>query len=387
MKRKYFFLLIISILFILHIKPVNAELQLTYNLDKVFPKREYSFKDFGGIERPYSLNNGCTSLCIPEFHVRGIYVTGWAAGSERMNDLIELVENTVLNTMVIDIKDQDGYLSYISSVPLAQEIGANKRKISNPKALLEKLKSKNIYTIARISVFKDEVLAKKRPDLMLRLYDSENHKIKKDTTWLNPAMEEVWEYNILLAREAVRLGFDEIQFDYIRYPALANSTLIALTPDFRSKSSYINDFVKYSVEALADLNVPVSIDVFGLTTTVNGDMGIGQNFKELSELVNIISPMVYPSHYSEGVYNIPEPDREPYQVVYRSLDDALKKVNGKEGFIIRPWLQDFSLRSRYTEEDILAQIRAVENLGLKEWLLWNPSSRYTEEAVKDHHFR
>ena len=140
------------------------------------------------------------------------------------------------------------------------------------------------------------------------------------------------------------------------------------------------------MEALADLNVPVSIDVFGLTTTVNGDMGIGQNFKELSELVNIISPMVYPSHYSEGVYNIPEPDREPYQVVYRSLDDALKKVNGKEGFIIRPWLQDFSLRSRYTEEDILAQIRAVENLGLKEWLLWNPSSRYTEE-VKDHHFR
>jgi len=163
--------------------------------------------------------------------------------------------------------------------------------------------------------------------------------------------------------------------------------LIALAPELRPKSSYINDFVKYSIEALADLDVTVSVDVFGLTTSVRGDMGIGQNFQELCEIVDIISPMVYPSHYSEGVYGIPEPDREPYQVVYRGLLDAQKKVNNKENFIIRPWLQDFSLKSRYTKEDIQAQIKAAESLGIKEWLLWNPSSRYTEEAVKSHHFR
>ena len=394
MKRKYYFLLIIASLFLLHFQIIHAEIKLTYSLDKIYPERNFSFTDsFGGTvnqvnpDREFSLNNGEIALYIPEFHVRGIYVTGWAAGSERMNDLIELVENTILNSMVIDIKDQDGYISYYSSVPLAQEIGANKRKISNPKALLERLQSKGIYTIARISVFKDDVLARKRPDLALRIYDSENNDIIKDPCWLDPSKKEVWEYNIMLAREAVALGFDEIQFDYVRYPALGNSPLIALTPELRPKSSYINDFVEYSIEALADLNVPVSVDVFGLTTTVKGDMGIGQNFKELSEIVNIISPMVYPSHYSQGVYGIPEPNREPYQVVYRSLRDALEKVNNREDFIIRPWLQDFSLKSRYTKEDIQAQIKAVENLGLKEWLLWNPGSRYTEEAVKSHHFR
>ncbi|NLJ84214.1 MAG: putative glycoside hydrolase [Halanaerobiaceae bacterium] len=391
MKRKSYFFLIFFTLFLLNFQNINAGIKLTYSLDNIYPERDLSFGntviDSVDPDREFSLNNSDIELYIPEFYVRGVYVTGWAAGSERMNDLIELVENTILTAMVIDIKDQDGYLSYYSSVPLAQEIGANKRKISNPRALLERLHSKDIYTIARISVFKDDVLARRRRDLALRIYDSENHKIIKDPCWLDPSKKEVWEYNIMLAREAAALGFDEIQFDYVRYPALGNGPLIALAPELRPKSSYINDFVKYSIEALADLDVPVSVDVFGLTTSVRGDMGIGQNFQELCEIVDIISPMVYPSHYSEGVYGIPEPDREPYQVVYRGLLDAQKKVNNKENFIIRPWLQDFSLKSRYTKEDIQAQIKAAESLGIKEWLLWNPGSRYTEEAVKSHHFR
>lgn len=373
-KNKYAIIIFFILLIFLNLHNVHAGLNLSYNIDR------------GLIERKYNLNSDKIKLYIPEFHVKGIYVTGWAAGSEKMNGLIELAERTVINAMVIDIKDQDGHLTYISDIPLAKEIGANIPKVKNLSALIQRLHSRGIYTIARIAVFKDSLLAQHRRDLALKLYNSENNEISRSNSWVDPANKEVWDYNLMLAKEAIAMGFDEIQFDYIRYPALGNSSTNVLTPEDKPKSYVINGFAKYSKDNLVKEDIPISVDVYGLTTTIKGDMGIGQKFTDLSNIIGIISPMVYPSHYTEGVYGIDIPELEPDRVIYRSLSDARQKINNNEKVVIRPWLQDFSLKYKYTDKEILKQIKAAESLGIKEWLLWNPSSRYTEEAIKDHHF-
>ncbi len=372
--KKYLNVLIILLLFMLSNQYVQADFNLTYDINN------------GLVDRKYKLNNDNIPLFIPEFHVKGIYVSGWAAGSKIMDGLIELVNNSVINTMVIDIKDQDGYLSYYSNVPVANEIGANKRKVKNIQALINKLQKRGIYTIARIAVFKDILLSSKREDLSLWLYNSDTDQTYPSNNWVDPSIKEVWDYNIMLAREAVQIGFDEIQFDYIRYPALGNGDIQVVKPENTSKSTIINQFSQYARNELSDLGVPLSTDVFGLTTTVKDDLGIGQNFTEIANIINIISPMIYPSHYSEGVYGIKFPESEPYNVIRCSLTDAKKKVIGNSNIKIRPWLQDFSMKHKYTYKEVLEQIKAVEDLGIKEWLLWNPSSRYTPEALKYKHF-
>ncbi|AZO96579.1 putative glycoside hydrolase [Halocella sp. SP3-1] len=362
---------IILLILLLYPTQLLADFRLHYNLDRPPAKNS----------KVYQLVDE-KKLYLPEFYVKGIYVTGWVAGSEKISALINLVDKTVLNTMVIDIKDQLGHLSYKSNVPLAQEIGANRRKIKNIKALIDELHSRGIYVIGRIVVFKDALLANKRKDLSLKLEQSDNTIIKSDN-WVDPSQKEIWDYNLALAREAVEIGFDEIQFDYIRYPALARKPYQAVV-DKENKSQYINSFAQYVRDELDLLNTPVSIDVFGLTTAVNDDLGIGQNFKELSNIVQIISPMVYPSHYSAGSYGIPVPDREPYQIIYKSLIDAQEKISDNSNVVIRPWLQDFSLGYKYSLKDVQEQIKAVEKLGLTEWLLWNPSSKYTIETLLTH---
>lgn len=341
---------------------------------------EYNLKRLP--EPNYNLSNNEHKFYLPEFHVRGIYVTGWVAGTEeKMQELIELVDKTVLNAMVIDVKDQQGFLSYNSSVKLVKEIGANRNKIKNIKGLLNRLHNKGIYTIARLAIFKDALLAKSRPDLALPIWDPYQKKVIYSKSWVDPSKKEVWDYNVLLAREAVELGFDEIQFDYIRYPAMAKSPLEAILKENKTKSEIINSFAAYARDKLADLNVPISIDVFGLTTTVKDDLGIGQNFAQLTDIIKIISPMVYPSHYAAGSYGIEIPASQPYQIIYKSLVDARKKVINKKNVIIRPWLQDFSLGYQYSFQEVIDQIRAAESLDINEWLLWNPQSKYTKEAL------
>lgn len=318
----------------------------------------------------------------PDFAVKGIYVTGWVAGYEtKMRPLIDLVKQTVLNTMVIDVKDTQGILSYKSEVDLAVSTGANGNKIRDIRGLLQQLDSEGIYTIARIVIFKDSLLANKRPELALPIWNPADDTVSYDKKWVDPSQKIVWDYNVEIAREAVKLGFDEIQFDYIRYPAMGSSPLKVVLKEGKTKSDIINEFVTYAGKRLADLAVPVSIDVFGLTTTVDGDMGIGQNFAQLSNLIKIISPMVYPSHYGHGSFGIGIPEKEPYKVINRSMSDAQKKINGNRGFKLRPWLQDFTLNYKYSYQDVADQIRAAEELGITEWLLWNPRSKYTKEAV------
>jgi hypothetical protein len=368
MKKLYIFILVFSILFILLLSNNNLIYSIDFNTSlNIKPVSNYSLSK--------------NILSMPDFYVKGIYVTGWVAGNdERLKEIIRLIDNSILNTLVIDIKDAQGYLSYTSKVELSRRIGASREKIKDIAVLLELLNNKGIYTIARIVVFKDPLLSSLRPDLALKLWDPQKQEIIISNEWVDPGEIEVWKYNIDLALEAIELGFDEVQFDYIRYPAMANSPLDVVMREEKSKSQLINAFASLVQEQISNY-APVSIDVFGLTTVANDDMGIGQNIEELSNFIEIISPMLYPSHYALGSFGLEEPVEEPYKVVFNSILSAKNKLLNKENVKLRPWLQDFSLKYKYLAEDIDAQIRALKELGIEEWLLWNPNSRYTEENL------
>lgn len=324
---------------------------------------------------------------VPE--VKGVYLTSWMAGNtEYLNQLFDFIDRTDVNSLVIDVKDDTGTVSYPSSVSLVAAIGSDYHKY-DPVHLLSLLKSHHIYPIARIVVFKDPYLARQRPDLAVKnrlggLW-SDNHGLY----WVDPYNKDVWEYNIDIAREAATLGFREIQFDYVRFTSdgVIRNCLYSYA-DKRKKAEVIRDFLRFAYQELKPLGVKVSADIFGLACSAEDDMGIGQKIEKVAEGVDIICPMVYPSHYNQGSYNISDPDRQPYRTVYQSLSDAKRKMAAiahetlDHEVVIRPWLQDFSLRNHYGREELLAQIKAVEDSGLKEWIFWNPTNRYDYQKYR-----
>lgn len=313
--------------------------------------------------------------------VKGIFVTGWLAGmDEKIDEFIELARETDINAFVIDVKDDTGAISYkTSTVPLAKEIKANRRKIKDIKALIKKLKDENIYLIGRVVVFKDPLLAQTKKDRALRLKNKTTTWIDDD--WVNPYLVENWDYVIAVAREALNLGFDEIQFDYVRFPALGDGATQVAHESELSKEEIINTFLSYAKEELSAYDAPISADIFGAVTSVSDDLGIGQKLETISSIVDIISPMIYPSHYAHGVFNLEVPEAAPYETIYYSMNDAITRLTRDHPVRLRPWLQDFSLKYPYGIEEVKEQIRALEDLGIEEWLLWNPRSRYTVAAL------
>lgn len=307
---------------------------------------------------------------------KGLYMTGWTVGVSRYDKLIKLVEDTELNAVVIDVKD-DGAVSYDTEVPLEREVEASRKMFRDPEKILADLEKKNIYTIARISCFRDSVVPPKRPDLAIQNADGTPWKDRAGYTWLNPYKKETWDYNVDIAIDAARKGFKEIQFDYVRFPSEGYGTRVVPDKTEQSAAEVISEFLKYAREKLEAENVWVAVDIFGLTGLVDHDMGIGQTIKSIAENVDYICPMVYPSHYNKGEYGIPDPNREPYQTVYLSVRDSVKRIEGT-GAKVRPWLQDFSLYGvTYGPEQVKAQIKAASDAGINEYLLWNPRNRYT----------
>ncbi|HYH01734.1 MAG TPA: putative glycoside hydrolase, partial [Bacillota bacterium] len=197
--------------------------------------------------------------------------------------------------------------------------------------------------------------------------------------WVDPHNKEYWDYIVDIAKEAVRLGFQEIQFDYVRFTSDGN-TKRCVYPfgNGLPAEDVIQEFLKYTRAKLAQYDIPVSADIFGLTTSANADLGIGQRFEKIAEHVDIVCPMVYPSHYIPGNFGLKNPNAQPYKTVFSSVRDAKLKLETAQNTTtqIRPWLQDFSLGVRYGRDEIQAQIKAVEDAGIKEWIFWNPSCRY-----------
>lgn len=318
--------------------------------------------------------------------VKGIYLTGNTAGSSKTFDkLFNIVKSTELNAMVIDVKDDTGKLTYESDLPMAAEIGANSKRIRDIRALVERLNDNGIYPIARIVVFKDPVLSEKKPEWAVRHKNGGLWKDRKGKGWSNPYLEEVWDYNIAVAEEAAKVGFKEIQFDYVRFPSDGNTSNIVYDPiPDKTRREAIKAFLAYARKRLNPRGVYISADTFGLINSTADDMGIGQFLEDIAQEADYICPMVYPSHYGPYNYGIPNPNSEPYKTVYSSLMDAVKRLEKMENniSIIRPWLQDFTLGYHYGPEEVRAQIRATYDAGLKEWILWNPANVYTVSALE-----
>lgn len=323
-----------------------------------------------------SVEDAAKPAVIPE--VKGVYLTAWKAGnSQFIYHLSDFVAKTEVNSVVVDVKDDCGTISYGSKVQLVKQIGANLKKF-DPQLLLKVLEENKIYVIARIVVFKDPLLAKACPDLAVRNGKGELWSDRKGTHWVDPYNRKVWDYNLEIAKEAAEMGFKEIQFDYIRFTSDGNISECRYPADNgETKSEVIGKFLKQAKEILEPLGVKVSADVFGLTCSAKDDLGIGQDFVLIAQNVDIICPMVYPSHYYKGQYNIADPDSKPYETILHSLLDAKEKLaKAQVNTVVRPWLQDFSLLSHYNRQELMAQIHAVEDVGLNQWLFWNPQNNY-----------
>lgn len=320
--------------------------------------------------------------------VKGIYVTAYSAGGSRMESLLALLDKTELNSMVIDIKDDAGYITYKTDNAELQQMGHPQPFIGDIGKLMARLKAHNVYPIARIVVFKDSVLAKKNPQLSFVNPNGTVWTNKGGDSFVNPYNQDVWKYNVDIAKEAVKLGFKEIQFDYVRFPEgfEKRANTLKYTKSDRPRVEIISDFVKYARSELGPLGVRVSVDIFGYAASVPAAEGIGQDFVKISKNVDVISPMVYPSHYSTGWFNVKDPDKNPYATIKGSMVDTHKKLNplGSRKPIIRPWIQDFTASwlgsghyVKYGKQQVEDQIRAMKEQNVDEYLLWNANNRYT----------
>ena len=313
---------------------------------------------------------------------KGILMTGYTAGGSRFDDLVAMIGRTELNTVVIDIKDERGELSWVPRSVQARMAGAGLPKITDPAATVRELHRKHIYVIGRLVTFQDSMLAKARPDLAVQDALGGTWKSTKGLGWVDPYATEAQDYDISLAVEAVELGFDEIQFDYVRFPTDGDATRMWFPHrDERLPHEVVRDFLHRARGQIVPRGAYLSVDLFGLTALVSDDLGIGQRIELIAREVDYISLMLYPSHYHKPEYGIADPESEPYKTVSVSLRDAKRRIRGT-GAKLRPWLQDFTLRTPYTPVEVRAQIEAVHDMGIDDWLLWNARNRYTEDALQ-----
>jgi len=313
-------------------------------------------------------------LSNPPEIIKAVYVTGYSAGSKKyLNYLNNLFEKTDINAVVIDIKDYSGLISFDYA-------------IGDIDTLVRFFHDKNIYVIGRIVVFQDPIFAKLRPDLAV--YDKEKTIDKlqpiswqdnKKLLWVDPASKEVWDYNISLAKGLFYHGFDEVNFDYIRFPSDGKMENMGfpIWDGKISKADVIKSFFEYLRQQL--LGNKISADLFGLTTVDKNDMGIGQIIEDAFENFDYICPMVYPSHYANGFIGFRNPADYPYEVVKYSINSAITRLPLAK---FRPWLQDFNMKAKYTPEMVRSQIKATKDaLGesYNGFMLWNPSNIYNYE--------
>ncbi|HYZ91960.1 MAG TPA: putative glycoside hydrolase [Actinomycetota bacterium] len=314
--------------------------------------------------------------------VKGILMTGYTAGGSRFDDLLALLKRTELNTAVIDVKDERGEISWIPRSEQARMAGAGYPKILDPAATIRRLHRAGVYVIGRIVTFQDSIMSSVRPDLAIQDLKGGPWKSYKGLSWLDPYSIQAQDYNISLAVEAVELGFDEIQFDYVRFPSDGDTgSMWSRYKDERAPHDTIRQFLARARGQLVPRGAYISADLFGLAALVSDDLGIGQKLELIAREVDYVSLMLYPSHYNKPEYGIPDPEREPYKTVAVSLRDAKRRIAGTRAKL-RPWLQDFTLRVPYTPAEVRAQIQAANDNGIDEWILWNARSRYTEDALR-----
>lgn len=321
--------------------------------------------------------------------VRSIYVSSWVAATPSLlNNLIEFVGDSEINSVIIDIKDSTGNISFAIDNESINQYNKTQARIQNIESLIEALHEKDIYVIGRLTTFQDPELAKLKPELAFKRLDTgEVWKDKKGLAFINPNKKEAWEYLVALAKISYEVGFDEINFDYIRYPSDGNISNIDYDlNDNYTRGDHLKEFYQYLDSELRSNGIPISADIFGLVTTAKDDLGIGQVFEDIFPHFDAIAPMVYPSHYSSGFFGYSNPNARPYEVVYAAMESAKNRAVAidDDPQKLRTWIQDFSLYGvTYGEKEVRDQIRATYDLGLDSYMVWDPKNKYTKDAYNN----
>ena len=321
---------------------------------------------------------------LAPFRPKALYLTVYGIGSAALrNAALALADTTEVNALVIDVKGDRGIVPYRSAIPLAAAIGAQRIvTIPDLPQLVARLKQRGIYAIARIVLFKDDPLASSRPDLALRRTNGAIYRDREGLAWADPYSREVWTYNIGIAVEAARAGFDEVQFDYARLPD-ATGIVYSRPWTETNREAAVEGFLAEARKALAPYNVFLAVDIFGYVCWNTNDTRIGQKLEHLADIVDYLSPMLYPSGFQYGIPGYRQPVDHPDQIVRLSLEQARKRTC-LPAVHFRPWLQafrDYAFGGRpFTAETIRKQIDAAEAFGADGWMIWNPQNRYPAAA-------
>lgn len=313
---------------------------------------------------------------LPE-EVRGIYWTAYTTGGQRGKDLLLYMQETGLNSVVIDLKMDDGALAFTPNDESLLQYTQSYPAISDLDEVLEKLHEANVYRIARIAVMRDAVFARVNPEVALRWGGGSFWQDAIGSLWVDPAAPKVADYAIQLAREAYDRGFDEVQFDYVRFPSdgKISSIKYPVFDGVQDKTEVMQTFFR-RLNVLREEGIPVSYDLFGMTFWSEDDFNIGQRLVDTYPYADFISPMVYPSHYPNGFEGFSNPALNPYEIVKRSLDKGGEMMGDEARSHFRPWLQDFDIGAVYTSDLIEAQIKASRDAGASGWIFWNARNVY-----------
>ncbi len=346
-----------------------------------------------------------THIVIPK-PVKALYMTSWIAGRPDLRErVLNIIYETEVNSVVIDIKDDTGRISFQVYDPTLIKVGSEELRIADLREFIKRLHERGVYVIGRVSSFQDPHMVKLHPEWAVkRKSDGGIWKDRKGLSWIDPGTKEMWEYLALIGRESYRAGFDEINYDYIRFPSDGDMTNIAYpysgTGGTFSKPEIVKNYFAYLVPKLKSpefigdgKNVPiVSADLFGMTTTasVGNDLNIGQVFENAIYYFDYVAPMVYPSHYPPHFEGYVNPNTVPYEIVKTAMDGAVSKIQSLATTSpaydykkVRPWLQDFDYGGEYGVAEVQAQIKATYDAGLDSWMIWDPNNKYTRGAYLD----
>ena len=328
------------------------------------------------------------TIRLTRFEPKALYLTVYGIGSKSLREgALKLIREGRANALVIDLKGDRGLVDYPSAVPLVSTVGARKlTTISDLPALVQSLHASGIYAIARIVVFKDDPLANAKPDLAIKTRNGRLYRDRERLAWTDPFRREVWDYNISIAVEAARAGFDEIQFDYLRFPDSAQSLVLAKPANRASRVEAIRGFLAEARRRLVPYNVFLAADFFGYVCWNRDDTGIGQQLAEIAESADYLSPMLYPSGFQFGIPGYKNPVAHSYEIVRRTLDEARERL-GIPAKRFRPWLQafkDYAFDRRiFDADEVAAQIRAAKDFGANGWMLWNARNSYEGAGLAD----
>ncbi len=336
----------------------------------------------------------------PPDEFRGVYLSAWSAATPaRVVRVVEMARQGLINTVVIDVKDASGYVAFDAEVPAVADYEAKRVLIRDVESLVRRLHQQGLWVIARIVVFTDPRLAEARPELAVHsaarlamsggiLSRETLWRDRRGLAWIDPAAREAWDYNAAIAEDALRRGFDEINFDYIRFPSdgVLADMVFPVWRQSQRRREVLAEFFAWLRRRLGF--AVLSVDLFGLTTVNRDDLGVGQVIEDALPYFDYVCPMVYPSHYAPGFIGKANPAKYPYEVVFYSMKTAGERraaMGARARAKLRPWLQDFDLGADYTPEMVMAQVQAARDALGEDYvgfIVWNPKNVYQTEALE-----